>query len=183
MGHSCVDEVQPILALGHEYVTISLERSHGEPIKVVALVHISTGLKMQQEIMRESFQRPLWLLNVSNLCGLLKRGVIKQNDLDGLKTHAPMCSNWSRWQSLRIIMPHCLVLALCFTWLHWLFPALGHLSPNYSMKAGQVGCPNQRDAWKDSVVGSIGTGGEDGGWLTPSLAFIGIERCKYTILR
>lgn len=58
-------------------------------IKMMAPVRSFAGLKIQQEIMRESFWRPLWFLNVSNLCGLLKRGAIKQNDLDELKTHCP----------------------------------------------------------------------------------------------
>lgn len=46
-------------------------------IKMMAPVCSFTGLKMQEEIMRESFWRPLWLLNASNSCGLLKREAIK----------------------------------------------------------------------------------------------------------
>lgn len=74
--------------LGPLSVTVSLERSH-KPRKDDGPCTKFLWLENTAEIMRESLWRPLWLLNVSNLCGLLKRGVIKQNDLDELKTHCP----------------------------------------------------------------------------------------------
>lgn len=58
-------------------------------VNMTPTVDSSTGLQIQIEIMRESFQGPLSLLKTPNLCGLLRREAIKQNDLDKLKTHCP----------------------------------------------------------------------------------------------
>lgn len=46
-------------------------------------------MKIQPKIMSKSFWRPLSLLNMPNLCGLLRREAIKQNNLEKLKTHCP----------------------------------------------------------------------------------------------
>lgn len=58
-------------------------------VKMITTVESSTGLQIYLEVMRESFWSPLLLLNIPNLCELLRREAIKQNDLDKLKTHCP----------------------------------------------------------------------------------------------
>lgn len=63
-----------------------------------------------------------------------------------LKTHCPNVKQLEPRAVAAIIMLHCLVLPLYFTQLQWLSPALGHLSPNYSVNAGQGACPNQGGA-------------------------------------